>query len=161
MPHKCFDELVALGPEKHRYWYDIVNSEIIVKAPLSPIYAACLELVTVVSSEVQECTRREGFACHVGGGGTGTMDIYDGSNKIRFEGKEGDGCVDVTIPGVEPSWLPHLIIESGYSEPYKQLQDDAKTWLLDYDKEVLAVILIKISKRPEGKFDPFRLEWFC
>ena len=51
----------------------------------------------------------------------------------------------LSIKGVRRPRLPYLVLEVGYLESYVELLKDARTWLMDYDKEVLAVILIKVT----------------
>jgi hypothetical protein len=87
-----------------------------------------------------------GFECDALGGGTGTLDIYNEANDLYLKGKEASGCVDIMIGEVLPPRLPYLICEIGYPESYRELKDVASTWLMDYDKEVPAVIIVEVTK---------------
>jgi hypothetical protein len=120
--------------------------EIVVKAPFSPIHAACQQLITMIATEVEDRTSERGFECDALGGGTGTLDICNEANDLHLKGKEAGGCVDITIGEVLPSRLPYLICEIRYPESYRELKDVASTWLMDYDKEVLAVIIVEVTK---------------
>jgi hypothetical protein len=77
------------------------------------------------------------------------LEIYDHTDRVCIMGKEPDGCLKIRIDGVQQWRLPYLILETGFLESYTEMVNDARAWLMDYDREVLAVILIKVSSKSE------------
>jgi hypothetical protein len=102
----------------------------------------------VVENAVDQATRRGGFTCRIRAGPTGTLDIYDHTNRVFLKRKEAN-CLNIRLKGVKQPRLPYLILEIGSLESHPEMVDDARAWLMDYDKEVLAVILIKVSRQSE------------
>ena len=135
-----------IGESHWKFWYDVIKRSIIVKEPPSQVHGGCLHILHLIKNAVNTATQQEGFACRVQGGPTGMLEIYNRTNHVLLRGKEADGCLKISMEGVPRPRLPYLMVEIGYMASYEELVKDARAWLMDYDKEVLAVILVKISR---------------
>jgi hypothetical protein len=121
----------------------------------SRIHDGWFHILSVIRRAVVQALTQRQFRCRINVGLTGTVRLYNQDNQILPNRKEADGCLNITIPGVRQSRLPSVILEIGYSETYQELVRDARAWLTDHDKEVLAVILVKVSRQRHGlSFNP-------
>jgi hypothetical protein len=118
----------------------------------SPAHDGWFHILDVIQRAVLRTLTQGGFGCRIVVALTGDMRLYDRDNRLLPNCKEADGCLIIKIPGVRISRLPSMILEIGYSESYLELQRDARAWMTDYGREVLAVVLIKVS-RPRHRHD--------
>jgi hypothetical protein len=120
----------------------------------SRIHEGGFRILAIVREAVVQALTIQGFGCQINLGNIGTVRLYNRNNRGLLNRRESDGCLIIKIPGVRLSRLPYVVLEIAYSESYVELLRDARAWLTERDNEVLAVIVVKVSKPRVFNFNP-------
>lgn len=132
--------------ENFHFYYDHQAGGIILQCVPSAVHQSTHFLNMDLPSALQPWVDDLALSTTMHNYGDEGHDLYTSkSYGIQMKGKSRDASIRVCITGKEIPIYPHILCKVGYSEDDHTLLEDAEHWLLQTDKEVLCVIVIKLT----------------
>jgi len=142
-----YKEIMPKLEKRLRCEYDFINEKMTVYPCPSPVHASIMnfiaQLATGVNSRLCSITSAPDI-CFADIGSYPAR--LKGENGQKTRDKQANRAYKIRYKGFKHQVYPSFVVEVGYLETYVDLQNNAKQWLCETAKQVVAVLVVKLTK---------------